>query len=74
MRCEAKEPNWVFAGTSALLHRMSACRTGGPTGSFHELSFRWRDRVALRGRIRTTSSVRCCCSHQPSTDPNSDAR
>jgi hypothetical protein len=49
-----KEPNWVFAGTlGAAASDISVKEGQDRLGAFRELSFRWRDRVALKGSIRT---------------------
>jgi len=50
----AKEPNWVFAGTLGTAASDIGVKEGQDRlGAFRELSFRWRDRVALKGSIRT---------------------
>ena len=49
----SKEPNWIFAGTlGAAASDVSAKDGQDRLGAFRELSFRWRDRVALKGSIR----------------------
>jgi len=48
------EPDWVFAGTLGGAASDIGVQDGRDRlGAFRELSFRWRDRVALRGTIRT---------------------
>ena len=50
----SKEPNWVFAGTLGGAASDIGVKDGQDRlGAFRELSFRWRDRVALKGSIRT---------------------
>src|SRR6266850_2861867 len=49
-----KEPNWVFAGTlGAAASDISVKEGQDRLGAFRELSFRWSNRVALKGSIRT---------------------
>ncbi len=48
------EANWVFAGTLGGAASDISVQDGQDRlGAFSELSFRWRNRVALRGTIRT---------------------
>ena len=50
----AREPNWVFAGTLGAAASDVSVKDGQDRlGAFRELQFRWRDRVPLRGSIRT---------------------
>ncbi|HUE49343.1 MAG TPA: hypothetical protein VMO54_09080 [Steroidobacteraceae bacterium] len=70
----AKEPNWVFAGTlGAAASDVSVQDGQDRLGAFRELSFRWRDRVALRGSIRTYVERPVLLFAITSTEPNSDA-
>jgi hypothetical protein len=70
----AKEPNWVFAGTlGAAASDVSVQDGQDRLGAFRELSFRWRDRVALRGSIRTYVDRPVLLFAITSTEPNSDA-
>src|ERR1700694_6139068 len=50
-----KEPNWVFAGRLGAVASDISVKDGqDQLGAFRELSFRWRDRGALEGSIRTS--------------------
>src|SRR5882762_9881056 len=70
----AKEPNWVFAGTlGAAASDVSVQDGQDRLGAFRELSFRWKDRVALRGSIRTYVERPVLLFAITSTEPNSDA-
>ena len=70
----AKEPNWVFAGTlGAAASDVSVQDGQDRLGAFRELSFRWRDRVALGGSIRTYLERPVLLFAITSTEPNSDA-
>src|SRR6195256_4944346 len=69
-----KEPNWVFAGTlGAAASDVSVQDGQDRLGAFRELSFRWRDGVALRGSIRTYVERPVLLFAITCTAPNSDA-
>jgi hypothetical protein len=50
----SREPSWVFAGKLGGAASDISVKDGQDRlGAFRELSFRWKDQVALRGSIRT---------------------
>jgi hypothetical protein len=50
----SRESNWVFAGKLGGAASDISVKDGQDRlGAFSELNFRWKDRVALRGSIRT---------------------
>jgi hypothetical protein len=70
----AKEPSWVFAGTLGAAAADVSVQDGQDRlGAFRELSFRWRDRVALKGSIRTYVDRAVLLFAITSTEPTSDA-
>ena len=70
----SKEPNWVFAGTLGAAASDISVKDGQDRlGAFRELSFRWRDRVALKGSIRTYVDRPVLLFGITSSEPTSDA-
>ena len=69
-----EEPNWVFAGTLGAAASDISVKDGQDRlGAFRELSFRWRDRVALKGSIRTYVDRPVLLFGITSSEPTSDA-
>jgi hypothetical protein len=70
----SKEPNWVFAGTLGGAASDISVKDGQDRlGAFRELSFRWRDGVALKGSIRTYVDRAVLLFGITSSEPTSDA-
>jgi hypothetical protein len=70
----SREPNWVFAGKLGGAASDISVKDGQDRlGAFRELSFRWRDRVALRGSIRTYVDRPVLLFGITSSEPTSDA-
>jgi hypothetical protein len=68
------EPNWVFAGQLGGAASDISVKDGQDRlGAFRELSFRWRDRVALRGSIRTYIDRPVLLFGITSSEPSADA-
>src|SRR4030081_431538 len=69
----SREPNWVFAGKLGGAASDISVKDGQDRlGAFRELSFRWRDRVALRGSIRTYVDRPVLLFGITSSEPTSD--
>ena len=70
----SREPNWVFAGKLGGAASDISVKDGQDRlGAFRELSFRWKDRVALRGSIRTYVDRPVLLFGITSSEPTSDA-
>ena len=70
----SREPNWVFAGKLGGAASDISVKDGQDRlGAFRELSFRWRERVALRGSIRTYVDRPVLLFGITSSEPTSDA-
>jgi hypothetical protein len=69
-----KEPDWVFAGTLGAAATEVGVKDGHDRlGAFRELSFRSRDRVALKASIRTYVERPVLLFAITSTESTSDA-
>jgi hypothetical protein len=70
----SREPNWAFAGTLGAAASDISVKDGQDRlGAFRELSFRWRDRVALKGSIRTYVDRPVLLFGITSSEPTADA-
>jgi len=70
----SNELKWVFAGNLGGAAADVSVKDGQDRlGAFRELSFRWRDRVALRGSIRTYVDRPVLLFGITSSEPTSDA-
>ena len=70
----SREPDWVFAGKLGGAASDISVKDGQDRlGAFRELSFRWSDRVALRGSIRTYVDRPVLLFAITSSEPTSDA-
>jgi hypothetical protein len=70
----SQEPNWAFAGTLGVAASDISMKDGQDRlGAFRELSFRWRERVALKGSIRTYVDRPVVLFGITSSEPTSDA-